>query len=163
MLNLDLARLRPELPGFPARSGVLASPEAASAQKPFSLGLVLTSLLVHAVLGPLMGRYPVLATVHAWATLLVCLCWAGLGRRWETGLIACAYLCGSEVLWRATGAGFYWEGAKYAIGLVALITLLRRGNRSHRCEAERSTGRDRLHGLCRHAGPSACRRAERTG
>jgi hypothetical protein len=77
-----------------------------------------------------MGRYPLLATLHVWVTLPLCLGLAGLGRRWETALIASAYLCGSEVLWRATGASFFWEGAKYAIGLVALITLLRRRNRS---------------------------------
>src|SRR6185369_1094306 len=130
MLNIDLTRLRPQIPGFPATIPVQTQPVVVSRRRPLSLAVVLAVLLFHSVLGPLMGRYPLLATLHVWVTLPLCLGLAGLGRRWETALIASAYLCGSEVLWRATGASFFWEGAKYAIGLVALITLLRRRNRS---------------------------------
>ncbi len=87
--------------------------------------LTLVFLGAHIPLALAMRSHPSLSTVHALATLAVGLVWAVSGR--HPGRVAAvgAYLAGSEVLWRMTGADFFWEGAKYATVLIFSVALLR--------------------------------------
>lgn len=72
-----------------------------------------------------MFSNPLVATLHAWMSIIGVFAVATVSLRWEHSLWACSYLCGCEVLWRAAGAVFLWEGAKYGIIAVAVITLIR--------------------------------------
>jgi len=84
-------------------------------------------LLLHVVLAGVMKRLPWLASLHAALTFLVALTCA-LRNTAPAKLVAImAYLVGSEVLWRMTQASVPWEFGKYALALVALVAMARRG------------------------------------
>src|SRR5262249_22980831 len=87
---------------------------------------VLAFLAAHIPLGLAMHAVPALSTVHALATLAVGVVWAAAGRPDRVAAVG-AFLAGSEVLWRMTGADFYWEGAKYATVLIFGLALVRGG------------------------------------
>ena len=77
--------------------------------------------------GLALAAHPELGLVHALGTLAVGLFWALTGRRpWRVAYVA-AYICGSEVLWRMTGAPIFWEFSKYAVALLFLIGRVRFG------------------------------------
>lgn len=79
---------------------------------------VLSFLALHAPMGVALKLVPHLSTIHALSTVAVALIL--VVRRSPTGLVAaaCAYLVGSEALWRMTDAGVFWEFGKYALALV---------------------------------------------
>ncbi len=94
-----------------------------------SLEVVLVSglLVLHAVLALACSASPLITTGHAAVTLLYGL-WAGVyAARLERVAVFGAYVAGSEVLWRMTGAWLPWEFGKYAIVLVFLLALVRTG------------------------------------
>ncbi|HMG24468.1 MAG TPA: O-antigen ligase family protein [Kofleriaceae bacterium] len=78
----------------------------------------------HVVLALAMQAAPVVATFHALACLAVGLYIAARRRIQETAFVV-AYIVGSEVLWRMTRAGVFWEYGKYAISAVLFVALLR--------------------------------------
>jgi O-antigen ligase len=62
---------------------------------------------------------------HALAVLALGLWWATLGRRPALAISAVAYIAGSEVLWRMTGTGLFWELGKYGASLILLLLFFR--------------------------------------
>lgn len=82
-------------------------------------------LLLHIPLGIAAGHDGALATAHALVAFAIALGLALLGRRRIHVAYAAAYIVGSEVFWRLTGAGVPWEFGKLAIALVLLIAVLR--------------------------------------
>lgn len=92
-----------------------------------SVAGALAFLTAHVVLGLSMRRWPVLASVHAVATLLVGLWWALLRPRPVQVAYVGAYIAGCEVLWRMSGASIFWEFGKYATCLVFGASILRLG------------------------------------
>jgi O-antigen ligase len=78
----------------------------------------------HVLLAALMRGHPAVATAHALATVVLGVAWATSGRRPERVACVAAYIAGSEVLWRMTGADFFWEGGKYATVLVLVVALV---------------------------------------
>lgn len=85
-------------------------------------------LAVHVPLGMFAPTYPRLAIAHALLTLGVGLAWALLGSR-SADRVACvaAYIVGSEVMWRISGAHAGWEFAKYAMLGVMALWMAQRG------------------------------------
>ena len=88
------------------------------------LALVVAILLGHAVYGLLVTRSAALATLHASVTFAVAL-WIATTSSMRQVAIACAYIAGSQILWRIGKAQIPWESAKYGICLLAVITLSR--------------------------------------
>jgi hypothetical protein len=87
-------------------------------------GWVAVILLGHAVYGLLLVRSAGFATLHAIATFAVAL-WFALTSTMRRVALVCAYMAGSEILWRMGHARLPWEFVKYAIALVMVITLAR--------------------------------------
>jgi len=82
-------------------------------------------LAIHILLGIIVNRLPVVATIHAWITLVIGL-WLGLTTRDTPKIIlVAAYIAGSEMIWRMVGASVFYEFGKYAIIAVLGIALLR--------------------------------------
>jgi hypothetical protein len=81
-------------------------------------------LLAHAVYGLLLVRSAAFATIHAVATFAVAL-WLAMTSTMRRVAFICAYMAGSEILWRMGHARLPWEFVKYAIALVMVITLAR--------------------------------------
>ncbi len=83
-------------------------------------------LLVHVPLGMAARDFPLVSTIHAFIVLLL---GAGLALKGYERCVAAwaAYLVGSEVFWRMTGASVPWEFGKYAFVLVAGLAILRSG------------------------------------
>ena len=98
-----------------------------SVSSPVTVLPALIFMGAHVPLALLMRSQPMLSTAHALITLAVGLAWAASGRNLRRVAYVGAYLAGSEVLWRMTGADFFWEGAKYATVLIFLIALIRAG------------------------------------
>src|SRR5262245_37006759 len=82
---------------------------------------------VHAVLALLMIQINLVSTLHALATLLFGFWLAATARQAEKIVYVIAYITGSEVLWRMTGAQIFWEFGKYAVVAILLVTILRAG------------------------------------
>ena len=82
-------------------------------------------LVAHVPLAILMTKFEPIATVHVWATGAVALFIALKTRRAEFLVYTCAYVAGSEVLWRMTDAQIFYEVSKYAIVAIAFIGLIR--------------------------------------
>ncbi len=90
-----------------------------------TLGLLLFVAL-HAPLAIALKTVPYLSTLHAVSSLAIALLL--VIRRYPTGWVVagCAYLVGSETLWRMTGASVFWEFGKYSLLLVVILMLLLR-------------------------------------
>lgn len=88
----------------------------------------LTILAVHLGLGPLLQQNQPLATFHAVATLAIGI-GVALSLTQPVARVAyvAAYVVSSEVLWRMTRAGVFWEYGKYAVSLICLVALVRHG------------------------------------
>src|SRR5678816_1878220 len=111
-----------------ARTVPLAAEAAAAPRASAARSLRLVALagfaVAHIVLALVMQRAPVVATVHAIACLLVGVIIAARRRIQDVAYVV-AYIAGSEVLWRMTQAGVFWEYGKYAISAVMLVALFR--------------------------------------
>src|SRR5690242_13274041 len=78
----------------------------------------------HVVLALLMQRLPMFGLLHALGTVAIGVLIAARRPLHETAYVV-AYIAGSEVLWRMTRAGVFWEYGKYAVALVCLVALVR--------------------------------------
>jgi O-antigen ligase len=78
----------------------------------------------HVVLALVMQALPIVAALHAVSCLVLGLVVAARRRIQETAYVV-AYIVGSEVLWRMTRAGVFWEYGKYAVSAVVFVALLR--------------------------------------
>jgi O-antigen ligase len=86
----------------------------------------------HIPLAVMLRAAPWMSTLHAIATVLICLLIAASGRIAYSAVAIC-YIAGAEVLWRMTKAGVFWEYGKYATCMVVLVGMLRiRGSRHRR-------------------------------
>lgn len=88
-------------------------------------------LVFHIILAQLMSMTKTsgtnFATIHALISLVVCSSMAFNKKRPEKTLYALAYIPASEVLWRMTKARVFWEFGKYAIVLIAIISIFSKG------------------------------------
>ncbi len=105
----------------------LAGPPSAALARP-RLGAVWawpSVVALHGVLGLVLDRSVSLATAHALVTVAV----AGIIVLQTRNLVrvaqAVAYLAVADVLWRTTEAGFFYEGAKYAIVVILAVAMVR--------------------------------------
>jgi hypothetical protein len=80
---------------------------------------------LHAVLGLAMKSSPTVATLFSLATIVAALGIATFATRLYWIACAAAYIVGSEVLWRMSGAAGLWEIGKYASSVVLIIGLVR--------------------------------------
>jgi hypothetical protein len=88
--------------------------------------LAIAGLLgIHSVLALAMHQFPTVATIHGWAVGVIAIV---LALRAQPAKVAAAgaYVAGADVLWRMTGAGVFWEYAKYLLVLMFILTILRR-------------------------------------
>jgi len=97
-----------------------------------SLYALVGLLVFHAVLARVEKGRPLLVMLYGVATLGAALAYATDPRRPERTVQAVAYICGAEVLWHmgARSGALPWEFGKYAIVLVMLVALQRRGRGS---------------------------------
>src|ERR1051325_7315814 len=116
-------RLLPRDNRFTQRIG--SRPQAAPASRRREILVALIFLASHAVLGLLMSRFSALATLHAFATTAAGLYWALRDQTIDRALYTSAYITGAEVLWRMSGALFFWEGGKYSVCAIFIILLVR--------------------------------------
>lgn len=79
----------------------------------------------HVPLAIVMYRVPSLGALHALVVVLGGVLWIGVGLKPERAAYLCAYIVGSEVLWRMTKTPVFWEFGKYAAIFVCLFALLR--------------------------------------
>lgn len=114
-------------------SSAIRRPMLRAESAPLRLSVSVTTLVVlgffcaHVPLALLMRSRPILATLHALATVGIGLVLAVWGKKPLWVACVAAYLAGSEVLWRMTGADFFWEGAKYGMVLIFVVALARAG------------------------------------
>jgi O-antigen ligase len=110
--GIQIPRLHP----LSERAGARAKP------KVLAFGLLLFVAL-HAPLALALKLVPDLSTLHALISLAIVLMF--VIRRYPTGWVVagCAYLVGSETLWRMTHTLLFWEFGKYALLLVVAMTL----------------------------------------
>lgn len=87
--------------------------------------VILCILAFHIPFGILVKDAPILSTIHAVAALSLGLVLVALDKHPHRLIYVCAYIVGSEVLWRATKAGIFWEFGKYAICFLLLLALLK--------------------------------------
>jgi O-antigen ligase len=84
----------------------------------------------HVILAQLMLRMPTIGLLHATACVGIGIVIAVRRPLHEVAYVV-AYIAGSEVLWRMTRAGVFWEFGKYAVSAVLLVALVRaRGKRN---------------------------------
>lgn len=84
-------------------------------------------LLLHAVLGPLFLASSTLAALHMGVIALLGIWWSALSPKTEHLTWLCAYVVGSEVLWRMVGVTIFWEFGKYSIIVFLLVVMIRTG------------------------------------
>ncbi len=71
-------------------------------------------VLAHIPLAVIMSRSATISTAHALGVLLFGFVWGLRKQAPERVAFVAAYITGSEVLWRMTECGVFWEYAKYA-------------------------------------------------
>jgi hypothetical protein len=94
-----------------------------------SILLFVSLLLLHMALARVEKGRPLVVMLHGLATLGAALFYGTDSRHPETTIQAVAYICGAEVLWHmcARSGALPWEFGKYAIVMVMLVAILRRG------------------------------------
>lgn len=102
-------------------------PEAAAI---LGAGRVILLLAAHVPLALLMDRVGMLATAHALLVLGFGVWAVAMSNRPDRVAAVCAYVAGSEVLWRMTSAAIPWEIGKYGTAALMLLALLRLGRLS---------------------------------
>lgn len=95
----------------------------ARAQAKLGVRALFLFVAIHAPLALGMKLVPFLSTVHALVSLVVALML--VVRRYPMGRVVagCAYLVGSEALWRMTNASVFWEYGKYSLLLVVITAM----------------------------------------
>ena len=88
---------------------------------------LLLLMAAHVPLAFFMRGSPLLATVHALATLAFGLHTAVRGTRASTTAVVASYIVGVELLWRGSGASVFWELGKYASSGLLILSMLRFG------------------------------------
>jgi len=111
------------------RANQLSVRPGAQAKPKLRLTAVFLFVALHAPLALGMKLVPYLSTVHALVSLAVALML--VVRRYPTGWViaGCAYLVGSEALWRMTDVSLFWEFGKYALLLVVITAMSLRRQR----------------------------------
>jgi len=87
--------------------------------------LIALFLLAHVPLALLMHKMNAVATAHALGCFALGAFWALQPRKPERVAYACAYIAGSEVLWRMASASIFWEFAKYSMSAICMLAMLR--------------------------------------
>jgi O-antigen ligase len=87
-------------------------------------GLVIL-IFGHPLLALAMRSSSLIATAHAFLTLVLGVWLAIFSKDTRKVMFAAAYITGAEVLWRMTHAGILWESGKYFTVLILVIALLR--------------------------------------
>ena len=113
----------------PSLAGTYRQPEAKApkAEWQTSFWKVALFLGLHVVLALAMKKAPILATLHGWGALFFGLYLAFSGRSRDQVAMMAAYIVGSEVLWRMTGARVFWEMGKYGVTLLFIASMMRQG------------------------------------
>lgn len=111
-------QLQPPAPPTPARriAGLL--------EGEITAGWVVIILVGHGFYGILLARSAALATLHALLTFGLGL-WIAMTSTMRRVALVCAYIGGSEILWRIGKAAVPWEYVKYATVVLLVITLAR--------------------------------------
>lgn len=87
--------------------------------------MVMSLLALHAGLGLAMHQWPAVATAHGWVVGVIALTAALSASPARVAMVG-AYIAGSDVLWRLSGALVFWEFAKYITAVMFAVTLIRR-------------------------------------
>lgn len=90
---------------------------------------VISYLMLHVVIGLMLPRSAAAAGAHIG---LVCLgsIWIAFRGSSVAAASSAAYIVGSEVLWRMTGAPGFYETGKYIVSLILLVAIMRQGRRA---------------------------------
>lgn len=96
------------------------SPDGESMSK-ISNQVSLGFLLLHIPLGFVLQSSPIFATLHAVTVLILGLFYLITDKNPYHLIYLLGYIIGAELLWRGTHASIFWETAKYAITLFALL------------------------------------------
>jgi O-antigen ligase len=86
---------------------------------------LLLFVLLHAPMAIWLRAQASVPAYHALASLGLGVWWATLRYRPSLAVSAAAYMAGSEVLWRMTGTGLFWEFGKYGVSLILLVLFAR--------------------------------------
>lgn len=81
--------------------------------------------IIHVFIGLLAYQRPIFATLHAFVTIAIGIWVAMMPYPMTKVANAAAYIAGTELLWRMTGASVFWEIGKYGVILIALLALFR--------------------------------------
>jgi hypothetical protein len=92
-----------------------------------TLPLSLMWVTLHVALGLAMPQSQQLATAHAYSALCAPMILGWFSPNPIPVGFAAAYVVGSEVLWRMTGASVFWEGGKYAVTAGLVLYMVRHG------------------------------------
>jgi hypothetical protein len=87
---------------------------------------LLAAVAAHVPLALLMRHFHNVGLAHSLGVLAIGLACAVSGRA-AAVVYTCAYIMGTEVLWRMTNAAVVWEFGKYAMMLIMVVLLIRRG------------------------------------
>jgi hypothetical protein len=89
------------------------------------LVLFLIAAALHAALGLVIRHTPIMGALQAWLALII-----GIFVAWKGNLRSitciCAYLAGSELMWRMSKVPIFWEFGKGAIIIILLSVILRK-------------------------------------
>jgi O-antigen ligase len=79
-------------------------------------------LVAHALFGVLCAQASLFATIHAWVAVAATMWFAITDTKLRRTVVMVAYVVGSDVLWRMSGAHFFYEGPKYVVaGALGLL------------------------------------------
>ena len=113
-------------PTLSSRDGARSVPRLHHLMRAGSTGPLIL-LFAHVPLALLMARFGLVAKAHALGTIAIGFLWVLSGKSLRRAAYLGAYITGAEVLWRMTGAVFFWEFGKYATVLIFVAAIVTRG------------------------------------
>ena len=93
---------------------------------------LISSIIIHIILGFLISSNSLFGTIHAQIVVAVAIYFSLFDKNTDRTMPLILYITGAELLWRGFGANVFWEYAKYSTILVMAINISRFGSKKIR-------------------------------
>lgn len=119
-----MIRHRPAIRSYPSRFAPVTDNQV-TGESSLSWPQIVAFLVFNVLLAYLSRQSNLFSSAYGWGVLLLGIFWLVRDKQPERVMYLCAYLVGAELVWRATGAGVFYEFGKYTITILLVLAILK--------------------------------------
>jgi O-antigen ligase len=119
-----MIRHRPTIRSYPLSVAPVIEQQA-ERESSLSWIQIVAFLVFNVLLAYLSRQSNLFSSAYGWGVLLIGIFWLMRDKQPVRIMYLCTYLVGAELVWRATGAGVFYEFGKYAITFLLILAILK--------------------------------------